>query len=100
MTEFAQVCPDCGRAFPRHTEECYHFDCDAGFMALHGCGVDVGMPVVVNDPQHFSSEHDHQFTGTVVDICLLPSCNGVTVVDQDDNSFWITFDELLGINNE
>lgn len=35
----AVPCVECGWAFPAHSADCYHADCDEDDYGVHGCGV-------------------------------------------------------------
>lgn len=90
------TCPECGAAFPKHADTCYHFDCDEDDFVVHGCGISNHMQIIVSDPKHSYSSHAHLFSASVVEV----RDDGLVVRDQDDEIFGIDFDEIEGYDHE
>lgn len=57
--------------------------------------VSVGDEIVVSDPKHSDSTHEHSFSGTVIGF----DASAVDVEDQDGNIFAIGYDEIYSTDH-
>lgn len=79
-------------SFPDFTLEDYQNHFKAITKGRATTDIRIGSHVIVSDPKHPRSDHQHAFVGTVEAVCR-PS-NLYLIKDQDADCFWVSGDEL------